>query len=90
MEKKPVRGKFHLADHSLYEGEFNTIIYKGGTYNWNDDRKYMEQWLNGKQNKIGMYISADGKERKGEWKDSKRVKWLKGKEDCGDDNCPEL
>ena len=41
-----------------------------------DGRKYEGQWLNGKQHGVGVYTSASGKSKKGEWSEGKRIKWL--------------
>jgi hypothetical protein len=41
-----------------------------------DGRKYDGEWKNGKQHGIGVYQSASGKTKKGEWADGKRVAWL--------------
>lgn len=43
---------------------------------WPDGRKYDGEWKNGKQNGIGIYRSANNKERKGEWIDGKRSRWV--------------
>ena len=46
--------------------------------------KYRGEWANGKQHGVGFYISVDGKEKQGEWKEGKRVKWLNALDDGGD------
>ncbi len=41
-----------------------------------DGRRYEGCWMNGKQDGRGVYISHNGEEKQGEWKDGKRVRWL--------------
>jgi ferric-dicitrate binding protein FerR (iron transport regulator) len=33
-------------------------------------------WFNGKQHGKGVYVTANGTQREGEWKDGKRIKLL--------------
>jgi len=52
----------------MYEGKFKDGKYDGlGTYTWSGDRKYVGEWLDGKQNGHGTVTSPDGK-YVGEWK----------------------
>jgi hypothetical protein len=32
--------------------------------------------MNGKQHGKGVYITANGQEKEGEWKEGKRVRWI--------------
>ena len=41
-----------------------------------DGRKYIGEWYNDKQNGKGVYVSADGQKREGEWKDGKKIRWM--------------
>jgi hypothetical protein len=41
-----------------------------------DGRKYEGDWKNGKQHGVGIYTSASGKTKKGEWSEGKRIQWL--------------
>jgi len=43
---------------------------------WPDGRKYVGAWLNGKQDGVGTYTTAGGKQRMGQWKEGKRIAWL--------------
>ena len=38
--------------------------------------KYIGSWVNGVQHGEGVFISTKGRERKGEWKDGKLLKWI--------------
>ena len=43
---------------------------------WPDGRKYDGEWKNGKQHGVGVYTSASGKTKKGQWSEGKRIAWL--------------
>ena len=47
-----------------------------GEFFWPDGRVYKGDWKCGKQHGIGLYINAKGIERKAEWKEGKKVKWI--------------
>lgn len=43
---------------------------------WPDGRRYEGTWLNGKQHGTGLYHTAKGEAKKGEWAEGKRLKWI--------------
>ena len=45
-------------------------------FTWSDDRRYDGNWKNGKQHGEGLYTTSNGKSRKGEWADGKRIRWI--------------
>jgi len=45
-----------------------------------DNRCYKGHFKNGLQHGIGIFIIPNGKERKGEWKDGIRVRWMDERE----------
>jgi hypothetical protein len=47
-----------------------------GTFEWPDGKKYIGHWSKGKQHGKGIYISAKGEEKHGEWDLGKRTRWL--------------
>jgi hypothetical protein len=47
-----------------------------GVFVWPNGRKYAGYWKNGKQHGSGVMTGEDGVEKKGEWIDGRRVRWL--------------
>ena len=47
-----------------------------GTFSWPDGRKYVGQWVNGKQDGEGEYTTTNGKTKRGKWEDGKRISWI--------------
>ena len=45
-------------------------------FHWPDGRKYVGEWKDGKQHGVGTYVTAGGEERKGEWAEGRRMRWL--------------
>ena len=41
-----------------------------------DGRIYSGEWREGKQHGVGLYIKANGQQKKGEWSDGVFVRWL--------------
>lgn len=52
-----------------------------GRFEWQDGRKYIGEWKSGKQHGKGVYVNQKGEEKKGEWVEGKRVRWLEGEEE---------
>ena len=52
------------------------MVYQAIIFSRPDGRKYEGQWHNGKQHGEGVYITAQGQRKKGEWKEGKRVRWI--------------
>jgi len=76
-----MNGKGHLKwqDGREYIGQFEGDKRHGqGSFTWKDGRQYRGQWAEGKQHGTGFFKSSREavNERKGEWKDGKRVRWL--------------
>jgi hypothetical protein len=62
------------------------MIRKMGTANSNgrffslknarpDGRMYKGGWVNGKQDGDGTFVSPDGQQKTGKWKDGSRIEW---------------
>lgn len=43
---------------------------------WPDGRSYEGNFKNNKMHGVGYFIGPDGKKKKGEWIDGKRIQWL--------------
>lgn len=44
-----------------------------------DGRKYVGEWKNGLQHGIATFIYSDGTQKKGEWNEGKRTRWIEEK-----------
>ena len=73
------KGVLKWGDGREYTGDFeNDKRHGDGKFKWKDGRIYIGQWRDGKQNGIGVFQNEEGgKERKGEWAQGKRIKWIK-------------
>ena len=47
-----------------------------GVFIWPDGRKYVGNWMNGHQDGIAHFTSANGHTRQGCWKNGKLYKWV--------------
>lgn len=71
------QGKISWADGRSYEGSYSNDQKNGqGTFRWPDGRRYTGAWKNGRQHGRGIYVNSTGEEKKGEWIDGKRVRWI--------------
>jgi len=80
-----MNGKGHLKwpDGREYDGSFLDDKRHGeGTFTWKDGRQYTGNWKEGKQHGLGHFRSSANskKQKKGEWVDGKRVRWIEDDE----------
>ena len=52
------------------------LVCGEGSYTWPDGRVYVGQWRDGKYHGIGAYEYVKGMQKKGEWFEGKRTRWL--------------
>jgi hypothetical protein len=72
-------GIFIWADGRVYYGEFYRDLKHGkGKLTWPCGKFYDGQWVNGIMDGFGTFKDGnpDSKERLGEWRDGKRLRWI--------------
>ena len=69
-------GEAPVHEHDAMAG-LNQFQIKPGTVTFCRLQEYDGEWKNGKQHGVGVYTSASGNSKKGEWADGRRVNWLK-------------
>jgi S1-C subfamily serine protease len=75
--KQNGQGTYYYKDGSEYVGEWRNDKRQGqgvltyGSAHWNAGDKYVGEWWNNKFHGQGVYTYADGRIKKGTWKDNK-------------------
>ena len=75
-------GEFKWPNGKAYKGYYKKDVKHGvGTLVWPDGREYEGQWKKGLQHGIGYYkwfnkLKDKQEQRKGEWEEGNRIKWL--------------